>query len=79
MIKRIIKRDEKRKAGKLDGLPKCLFLDFGIFRNTNLTVFESLVKFLKEDKKLSYHEISLLLGRDERNIWTVYNRAKKKS
>lgn len=53
-------------------------IDFKIFRNTKLTTFEALVKFLKENKKLSYREIGLILGRDERNIWTVYNRGKKK-
>ncbi len=76
MVKRSIKRNEKEKLGSL---PNGLFIDFSIFRNTNLTIFESLVKYLKENKKLSYHEIGLLLGRDERNIWTIYNRTKKKS
>jgi DNA-directed RNA polymerase specialized sigma24 family protein len=31
-----------------------------------------------DTKKLSYAEIGRLLNRDERNIWTVYQRAKKK-
>jgi len=55
-----------------------ILLDTKIFRNTKLTIFEAFVKFLKDEKGMSYHDIGLLLGRDERNIWTVYNRGKKK-
>ena len=49
-----------------------------IFHNNNLTIFESFVKYLKEAKSFNFHEISLLLNRDERNIWTVYKNAVKK-
>ena len=54
-------------------------IPFSIFRSPKLTVFEALVKYLKEECHLSYREISRLLNRDERNIWTVYNRAKRKN
>ena len=49
-----------------------------IFRDTPLTTFEAVVYFLKTERNLSYHQIAVLLGRDDRNIWTVCNRAKKK-
>ena len=49
-----------------------------IFRDSILTTFEAVVYFLKTNEKLSYHQIALLLARDDRNIWTVCNRAKKK-
>ena len=39
---------------------------------------EALAKFLKENHDLSYHEISELIGRDERGIWANYQRAIKK-
>jgi len=29
-------------------------------------------------KGLTYHEIAVITNRDDRTIWTVYNRAKKK-
>ena len=48
-----------------------------ILRDRTVSVLESIVEYLK-NKGLSFHEIGLLLNRDERNIWTVYNRAKKK-
>ena len=49
-----------------------------IFRDRALKVLEVLVEFLRDQKGMNYHEIGLLLNRDERTIWTVYNRAKKK-
>jgi hypothetical protein len=33
---------------------------------------------LKEEKEMTYHKIAEALNRDDRTIWTVYNRAKKK-
>jgi hypothetical protein len=49
-----------------------------IFKNRGLSVLESLVVFLKEEYELHFHDISKLLNRDDRTIWTVYDRAKKK-
>ena len=49
-----------------------------IFKKPRLSPFEAIVKYLKEEEKLTYRQIGKLLNRDERNIWTVYNRAKKK-
>lgn len=55
-----------------------ILVDVSIFRNNKLTIFEALVKYLKEDLNMSYHNIGELLDRDERNVWTIYNRTKKK-
>ncbi len=49
-----------------------------ILKDRTLSVLETLVEYLKEKLNLTYHEISILINRDERNIWTVYSRAKKK-
>ena len=49
-----------------------------IFKDRKLSVLEAIVKYLKEERQLSYHEIAVLLKRDDRTIWTVYNRVKKK-
>jgi hypothetical protein len=46
--------------------------------STKLSPAESLVKYLKEEKNLAFHEIADLLNRDNRSIWGTYNRAKKK-
>jgi len=65
---------EERLASSISKIPLSIF----VARKTPLTVFEALVFYLKEVKGLRYREIADLLDKDERNIWTVYNRAKKK-
>ncbi len=49
-----------------------------IFKDRSLSVLESMVEYLKDVKKFSYHEIALMLNRDDRTIWTVYHRVKDK-
>lgn len=39
---------------------------------------EALAKYLKENQRLGYREISKLTGRDERGVWANYKRAAKK-
>src|SRR3989344_6399164 len=46
--------------------------------NKKLTVLESVVKYLKEEKGLSLNKISKVVNRDERNVWHIYHEAKKK-
>jgi hypothetical protein len=45
----------------------------------NLSPSESLCKYLKENRGLNYHEIAVLINRDDRSVWTSYQRAIKKS
>ncbi|HIH31115.1 TPA: hypothetical protein HA235_00245 [Candidatus Woesearchaeota archaeon] len=49
-----------------------------LFKDRKVAVLEALVEYLKDHKNLSYHEIAMLLNRNDRTIWTAYNRAKKK-
>lgn len=53
------------------------FLPCSIFHN-NLGIFESIVKFLYENKKLSFKEISLITKRSQNNISVSYKNSKKK-
>lgn len=46
--------------------------------NNDLGVLENIVLYLKDEVKLSYHKIAVLLERDDRTIWTMYQRARKK-
>ena len=39
------------------------------------SAFESIVDYLKTKFELSYHEIAVLLNRDDRTIWTLHHRA----
>ncbi len=54
-----------------------IFIPTKILKNRNLTILESIIVYLKE-KGLKYSEISKLLNRDQRNIWTIYSRTIKK-
>jgi DNA-binding NarL/FixJ family response regulator len=49
-----------------------------IFKDRNVAVLEAVVEYMKDIEGLSYHEIAVLLNRNERTIWTVYSRAKQK-
>ncbi len=53
-------------------------LPISIFNNRELSCLETIVKYLKEEVKLRFHEIALLLNRNDRTIWTTYNNAIKK-
>ncbi len=50
------------------------FIPISAFKGES-TLF-SVVNYLKQNCKLSYHEIALMLKRNDRTIWTVYNRKK---
>ena len=58
---------------------KFIWIPLSIFTNRKLSALEVLVSYLKEEFSLTYHEIALLLKRDDRTIWTVYQRAGKKN
>ena len=53
------------------------FIPISIFSH-KLTPLESIVKYLKEEKNLTFHEISKLLKRNEKNLWHTYSTAKNK-
>jgi len=54
-----------------------LSIPISVIANRKLSVLEAIVSYLKKFD-LTYKEIADLLKRDERNIWTVHSRAKKK-
>jgi len=49
-----------------------------VFHNRTLAVLEAITQYLKDECDLRYCQIARLLNRDDRTIWTVYQRAKKK-
>ncbi|MBS1266157.1 MAG: hypothetical protein MAG795_00122 [Candidatus Woesearchaeota archaeon] len=55
-----------------------ILIPSSIFLQRRLSFLESIVVYLKEIHKLTYAEIARQLNRDQRNIWTLYNRAAKK-
>lgn len=56
-----------------------LLVPVSIFADRELSALENLVLYLKEKLELSYRQISVLLNRNERTIWTVYQRARQKN
>ena len=50
-----------------------------MLQDKKLSVAEHIVKQLKETYQLNYHEVAMLVKRDDRTVWTLYNRAMKKS
>ncbi len=58
-------------------VPKEVMIPSSIFRDRSVSVLEAIVEYLK-GRDMTYHEIAILLNRDDRTIWTVYSRTKKK-
>lgn len=54
------------------------YIPVSILQDRNLSVLENIVSYLKDTFGLAYHKIAVLLNRDDRTIWTVYQRAIKK-
>ena len=88
-ISKLIKRSEKtiwqaynsaRKKYSLKFKVKFskYYIPVSVLSDRKLSVLESIVKYLHENFELNYSEISRLLQRDSRTIWTVYSRARKK-
>ncbi len=59
------------------GKEEALLVPVSIF-STKLAPAEALIKYLKETQNINYHEISVLINRNERSIWASYQRAIKK-
>ncbi len=54
------------------------FVPASVFADRKLSVLEAIVSYLRERYKLRYSEIAVLLNRDERNVWGVYQRKLRK-
>ncbi len=67
----------KKIKGEIEISSKGISIPVSIFANRKLSILESLVNYLI-NKGRSYKEISELIGKDQRNIWTINSRAGKK-
>ena len=86
--KREKKADKKKKSVKVKKAKSLVSsapsveemedIPLDIFHNRDLAPLEGISKYLKENADKSLHEIAVLLNRDDRTIWTCYNRAQKK-
>ena len=55
-----------------------LAIPSSIFKNRKLSVLEAITVYLRDKKSMTYAEIARLLNRNDRTVWTSYQRAKKK-
>ena len=78
MVKEVIDGNESKKERLANSKYKELPISVSVFCDRSLSVFEVLVEYLKEEKNLRFSEIARLINRNDRTIWTVYNRAKQK-
>ena len=67
----------KKKKEKIKLEAEQLNFSVEIFSDRRLSILESVVYYLKK-KGLGNSEIAQLLGRDSRNIWTLYSRSVRK-
>lgn len=72
-------RNSRRKMSSRLDISSIEKIPISIFRNLHLSILENLTTYLKDRLSLTYHQISILLNRDDRTIWTVYHRALKKN
>lgn len=88
-IAEILNRDNKTAWGTYDKAKKKLsskfvinepkyFIPISIFKNRKLGVLELICLYLKDNYGLTYHQIAVMLNRNDRTIWSSYNKAKGK-
>ena len=53
-------------------------IPLSVLSDRNVSTLEAITEYLKENYRLKYSQIACLLNRNDRTVWTVYNRAKKK-
>ncbi|MBW2976484.1 hypothetical protein KY347_03495 [Candidatus Woesearchaeota archaeon] len=71
------KKAQRKMSLPFDSVHSEIKIPITSFSDRNFTIFESLVFHLKE-MDLTNHEIAVMLHRDDRTIWSVYDRAKRK-
>jgi len=69
---------KKKLPSDIDIIPSLIAIPVSVLSDRSLATLEAVVEYLKEVLGLSYHEIAVLLKRDDRTVWTCYQRAKKK-
>ena len=69
----------KKIRERLPAKESRFFIPVSAFSDRKFSVLESIVCYLKDKFNLRYSEIAVLLKRDERNIWAVYDNYRKKN
>lgn len=67
----------RKMPSSFDDVPSDVSIPVSTFADRSYSTLESVVGYIK-DLDYSNHEIALMLHLDDRTIWTVYDRVKKK-
>lgn len=67
----------RKMPSSFGSIPRDILIPASAFANRSFSTLESLVGFIKDLGYLN-HEVALMLHLDDRTIWTVYDRVKKK-
>jgi hypothetical protein len=72
---------EKRLKSKFRAAvpEKVIHVPVSIFADRKVSALEALVAHLHVRLGFSYHEIAVMLNRDDRTVWTCYHRFKQKT
>lgn len=69
---------QKSRDFRQHNLPNDIKIPVSVLSNRSLAALEAVAEYMKDSLNLTYHEIAVLLQRDDRTIWTCYHRAKIK-
>lgn len=79
MIDKTPKKSEKDRIKDFEEHPENQpSIPISILSDRSVATLEAVVEYMHDVLHLSYHEIAVLLKRNDRTIWTCYHRAKQK-
>ena len=67
----------RKMPSSFETISRGIMIPVSVIANRSFSTLESIVGFIK-DLDYSNHEVALMLHLDDRTIWTVYDRVKKK-
>lgn len=67
----------KKMPSSFGSISRDILIPASVFANRSFSTLECLVGFIK-DLGYSNHEVALMLHLDDRTIWTIYDRVKRK-
>ena len=72
-------RATKKQTSSFQVHPSELLIPIEIFQDRDYPILEKLVVYLKDEQNIPVKQIAEMLDKSKSTIWTVYNRARRKS
>jgi hypothetical protein len=69
---------QKKKKEKFIFSETKYWIPISLLKDRRLSILELVVEFLKKSYSLNFHQIAVLIQRDDRTVWTVYQRGELK-